>query len=185
MREVVVEDYDPAWVLRFEEMRARVWPVVHDVAESIEHVGSTAVVGLAAKPIIDMTIVVGSRERVAVAIERLRSAGFEHRGDLGIAGREAFLGPSDFPPHRLYLCARGSVALANHLAVRDFLRSHPEVALAYGALKQQLAVQFRNDIEGYVEAKTGFITSILERVGFPADARARIVRENRRRDNIA
>ena len=97
---VVVVDYDPAWPDRFEQLRARIWPAVADVALGIEHVGSTAVPGLAAKPIIDMTVVVPSRPDVTVTIDRLATLGYRHRGNLGIEDREAF-------DHAEGLAARG------------------------------------------------------------------------------
>ena len=181
MREAVVVPYDPTWADRFETLRSRIWEGVRDIAVSIEHVGSTAVIGLAAKPIIDMTVVVGSRADVPIAIERLGKLGYDHRGDLGIPGRETFLAPADLPAHHLYLCAQGSTALANHLTVRDCLRTHPEAARLYGALKEHFAVQFRDDIDGYVEAKTEFLISILAQAGFAPDVLADIVSANRKR----
>src|SRR5262245_52770944 len=78
-RTVVVVDYDEEWLLRFDKLRARIWPVLSDVAIRIEHVGSTAVPGLAAKPIIDMTVVVGGRSDVPLTIKRLAILGYRHR----------------------------------------------------------------------------------------------------------
>ena len=78
----VVVDYDEEWPRRFEKLRARIWPVVPDVAIRIEHVGSTSVPGLAAKPIIDMTVVVGGRTDVPLTITRLATLGYRHRGNL-------------------------------------------------------------------------------------------------------
>ena len=118
-----------------------------DLATAIEHVGSTAVPGLAAKPIIDLTVVVPTHAEVAAAIERLSTLGYVHRGSLGIDGREAFDADARLPRHHLYLCARDSVALANHLTVRDYLRRHPETADEYGALKKRLAQAFPHDID--------------------------------------
>jgi GrpB-like predicted nucleotidyltransferase (UPF0157 family) len=147
MPHVIVVDYDPAWPARFESLRLGVEAAVRGIAVSIEHVGSTSVPGLAAKPVIDMTVVVASPDDVPAAIERLASIGYRHRGDLGIAGREAFHAPADLPDHRLYVCAQGSLALANHLALRDWLRRHQDDARAYCALKRFLAGKFRDDIE--------------------------------------
>jgi GrpB-like predicted nucleotidyltransferase (UPF0157 family) len=181
MPQVVVVAYDPAWPARFEKIGSRIWEAVRDVALSIEHVGSTAVAGLAAKPIIDMTVVVASRAEVPAVIERLRRAGYRHRGNLGIAGREAFHAPADLPEHRLYVCAQGSMALADHLAVRDWLRSHPDDARTYGALKQRLAAQFPNDIDGYVDGKTDFLVAILAKAGIAPEALAEIAAANRKK----
>jgi GrpB-like predicted nucleotidyltransferase (UPF0157 family) len=98
-RIVIVVDYDEEWPRRFEELRARIWPAVSDIASRIEHVGSTSVPGLAAKPIIDMTIVVGGRSDVPLAIEHLATLGYRHRGNLGIEDRESFDHRTDLPPH--------------------------------------------------------------------------------------
>jgi GrpB-like predicted nucleotidyltransferase (UPF0157 family) len=180
MPRVIVVDYDPAWPARFETLRSRVDLVVRDIAISIEHVGSTSVPGLAAKPVIDMTVVVASQVDVAAAIERLAGLGYRHRGDLGIACREAFHAPTGAPDHRLYVCAQDSPALANHLAVREWLMTHPDDARAYGALKLRLAGQFRDDIDGYVDGKTDFIGAILAKAGFSPEAVAEIAAANRK-----
>lgn len=164
-----MEDYDPAWPDVFEALRARIWPAVSDIAVSIHHVGSTAVPGLAAKPIVDIDVVV-PRGLVDDGIARLASLGYEHRGDLGIPDREAFTAPDGLPRHHLYLCSRDSEALANHLAVRDALRGSPSAARAYGELKKRLAVEFEEDIDGYIEAKTGFLLALLEGAGFAREA---------------
>jgi len=177
MSNVIVLDYDERWPVVFEQLRSAVWPAVSDIAESIEHVGSTSVPGLAAKPVIDMDVVVGEPDLTA-AIARLSALGYGHRGDLGIRGREAFRNPSGTPKHHLYLCSSNSPALANHLAVRDHLRAHPTVVNAYGALKKRLASEFPQDIDGYVEGKTHFLLGILRDVGFPADLLSEIERAN-------
>jgi GrpB-like predicted nucleotidyltransferase (UPF0157 family) len=177
---VIIVPYDPEWVARFEALRAPIWDGVREIALSIEHVGSTAVPGLAAKPIVDMTVVVPSRRDVPRAIAQLQGLGYRHRGDLGIAGREAFHAPPDLPAHRLYVCAKNSLALANHVALRDWLRSHPDDARAYGALKARLAIRFRDDIDGYVDGKTAFIAAILARAGMAASEIEIIAAANRK-----
>lgn len=167
---VLVVDYDPSWPDKFEELRQAVWSVVHDVALSIEHVGSTAVPGLAAKPIIDMDVVVPSRGLVAAAIVRLGALGYAHRGNLGIEDREAFTSPARLPAHNLYVCLQGTVAVANHVAFRDFLRRNPESAAEYGRLKQELAARFPADIDSYIAGKTACILAILRQCGFTEPA---------------
>jgi GrpB-like predicted nucleotidyltransferase (UPF0157 family) len=178
-RAVVVVDYDPQWPEVFAQLRSRLWSVVRDVAKAVEHVGSTSVPGLAAKPIIDMSVVAPAAADVPSAIQRLSTLGYEHRGDLGVEGREAFTTPRSMPAHHLYLCPSDSLALRNHLAVRDYLRAHPDVAREYGALKKRLAAQFRNDIDGYVDGKTGAILRILRMSGFRTEE-LQIERINRR-----
>ena len=180
MRRIVVVDYDPAWPATFEDLRARVWTVVGDCARTIEHIGSTSVPGLAAKPIIDMSVVVPSAVDVPRAVARLATLGYVHRGNLGIEGREAFGNPAELPAHHLYVCPVGSLGLLNPLAVRDYLRGHPAVARAYGELKKALAVKFPADIDSYVDGKTDLILCILREMGFSSDQLEAIERMNRK-----
>jgi len=179
-RTVIVEDYDPAWPRDFELLCQRIWPHLADVALRIEHVGSTSVPGLAAKPIIDMTIVVAARDDVPRTIERLTPLGYVHRGNLGIDDREAFDHPADLRRHNLYVCPAGTIGVVNQVAVRDYLRAHPEVAAQYGALKKRLADRFPGDIDSYVFGKTDFVLEILRRSGLTAEQIIKIERDNRR-----
>jgi GrpB-like predicted nucleotidyltransferase (UPF0157 family) len=161
MKTIVVVEYDPAWPSQFELLRRPVAAVLGDLALSIEHVGSTSVPGLAAKPIIDISVVVRDDEGVRTAVDRLATIGYAHEGNLGIEGREAFKKPPGKTAHNLYVCPRDSPALANHLTVREYLRNHPHAAREYGELKKQLAVRFRHDIDNYVAGKTEFLMQIL------------------------
>jgi GrpB-like predicted nucleotidyltransferase (UPF0157 family) len=165
-RRVLVVGYDPSWPNMFEALRRPVWAAVRDVAVSVEHVGSTAVPGLAAKAIIDMDVVVASSDNMSEAIERLATLGYVHRGNLGIEDREAFGPPQGLPAHHLYLCPKGSAALANHLALRDFLRRDSVAVAEYGRIKKQLAARFPDDIESYIAGKTDFILTVLRNAGF-------------------
>lgn len=124
--EIVVSAYNSAWPEWFEQVRSHVWPAVKEEALRVDHIGSTAVPGLAAKPIIDMDVVVASEKEVRPAIERLEAAGYRWRGDLGVPGREAFKQVRDhgLPPHHLYLVVEqqgppGSLAPAGPLACRS------------------------------------------------------------------
>jgi GrpB-like predicted nucleotidyltransferase (UPF0157 family) len=128
---------------------------------AIEHVGSTAVPGLAAKPIIDLDVVIADRSDLPMVIERLRPLGYLHEGDLGVPGREAFTTPVGAPAHHLYVCAIGTPALGRHLALRDVLRADPSTAHAYGDLKRTLAARLGDDRAGYTEAKSIFIEQVL------------------------
>ena len=166
MRTIVVRDYDPIWPAIFEQLRLKLWAVVDDFAVSTEHVGSTAVPGLEAKPIIDMDIVVSSGRDVAAAIDRLSTLGYVHRGNLGVEGRVAFRFPPGSWAHHLYVCREGSLGLRNHLAVRDYLRANPQVALAYGELKRKLADEYPDDIDRYMDGKTEFLLQVLRNSGF-------------------
>jgi len=164
-RRVIVVDYDPSWPTTFETLRAPVWASVRDIAVSVQHVGSTAVPGLAAKPIIDMDVVVASSDAMSDAIRRLAALGYSHRGNLGIEDREAFKSPPELPAHHLYVCLQGSIALANHLALRDFLRCDPASVAQYSEVKKQLAARFPEDIDRYIAGKTEFIVTVLRKTG--------------------
>jgi GrpB-like predicted nucleotidyltransferase (UPF0157 family) len=161
-----VVDYNSNWPQIFLQLKEWIWPAISDVAIAIDHVGSTSIPGLAAKPVIDMDIVIASRAELPAILPRLESLGYRHRGDLGIEDREAFRAPEDQPAHHLYVCSQNSLALKNHIAVRDYLLIHPSDATAYSILKKELAEKFRNDRPRYNEAKTDFVLSILERCGF-------------------
>ncbi|MEM6253572.1 MAG: GrpB family protein [Cyanobacteria bacterium P01_D01_bin.156] len=181
MRKIVVVDYDPEWPNIFKRLRDRIWPVLQDFAISIEHVGSTSVPGLAAKPIIDISAIVPSNHEIPLAIKRLSTIGYAHLGNLGIEGREAFKhDPSDdSPAYHFYVCPQGSLGLTNHLVFRNYLRSHPEVAQEYGNLKKQLSDKFPHDIDRYIEGKTDFIVRALKEQGISLDNLTSIDRSNR------
>jgi GrpB-like predicted nucleotidyltransferase (UPF0157 family) len=176
---VIVVAYDPAWPQIFEDLRARIWPAVASFALGIEHVGSTSVPGLAAKPIIDLDVVAETPAMVEQIIGALGGLGYVHRGDLGIKGREAMEAPVG-PAHHLYVCLAGSEALRNHLFLRDYLRAHPNLAASYGELKMRLAREFADDIDGYVDGKTDFILEILARSDLTVDGLKRIGEANRK-----
>jgi GrpB-like predicted nucleotidyltransferase (UPF0157 family) len=160
---VVIVDYDPRWPDLFEELRAPVVAALGDLVVIVEHVGSTAVPGLAAKPIIDMDVVVPSIPDIPEAIARLATLGYVHRGDLGVPGREAFISPAGKPRHHLYVCALGSDELRRHRSFRDYLLTHPDAARAYGALKKDAALRFGDDRAAYNQAKTRFVEGMLRR----------------------
>ena len=164
-RGITVVDYDPAWSTQFETLRSIILSAVGDIAVAVEHVGSTSVPGLAAKPIIDIDVVVASAADVSVAIERLAVIGYEHRGNLGVEDREAFASPSEQPQRHLYVCIQGGTALQNHLALREYLRKNSDSAAKYGRLKKQLAARFPNDMDNYIDGKTDFVLGVLREMG--------------------
>lgn len=157
---VFIQDYDPAWPDAFSKLAARVKAALGDLVVTIEHVGSTAVPGLAAKPIIDLDVVLASPADLPEAIRRLASIGYAHQGDLGIAGREAFHSPVGPLRHHLYVLSAGANELRRHLDFRDALRSNSDLRDRYGALKRSLAQVYEDDPSAYTQAKTAFITLI-------------------------
>lgn len=158
---VVISDYDPAWRQQFDQLKKLFEPWVGHLLTRIEHVGSTSVPGLPAKPIIDLDLVIASQTDFEKTKSALAELGYLHRGDLGIAGREAFATPSNSIPHHLYVCAEDGEEFKRHIAFRDKLRCDQEVAGNYAELKKALAVKFRYDREAYTEAKSDFIQAQL------------------------
>jgi GrpB-like predicted nucleotidyltransferase (UPF0157 family) len=158
---LVVADYDNAWPTLFEEISRPIRHVVGELGAVVEHVGSTAVPGLAAKPVVDIDVVVTSGSDVPLAIERLRALGYVYQGNKGITGREAFMWPPGAPPHHLYVVVSRTRPHADHVQIRDYLRRHADVAAEYAALKKDLAARYRGDRLGYTEAKTNFVADVL------------------------
>lgn len=162
---VRVLPYDPTWPRRFDELNARLWPAVREVAIAIEHVGSTSVPGLAAKPVIDVDIVIRQAYDLPKMVAILAELGYDHCGNYGIEGREAFRARAATFAHNLYVCLQDSVALANHLCLRDALRANEELRNEYAALKLELARKHFASIDDYIEGKTEFILRILAKAG--------------------
>ncbi len=160
---VIIVPYDPAWASNFESIRLRLAETLGDLALDILHVGSTSVVGLAAKPIIDIDMVIDDETALPAVIERLATIGYAFEGDLGVQGRYAFAAPGDLPRHHAYVCAKENLELKRHVAFRDVLRASPQAAAAYESLKYQLATHFGRDRDGYSRAKTDFVERALAR----------------------
>lgn len=188
-KKVEVHDYDPSWAAEFSALKAVYINHIGDAMIGVEHVGSTSIPGLKAKPVIDIDIIVGDTESLQIVIERLSTLGYNHVGDLGITGREAFKRTDDKTPisgsnrtwmrHNLYVCIEGSIGLANHLNFRDYLKRHPEEIVEYSKVKQRLADEFTYDIDAYIDGKTDFIVEILRRSGIGEEAIKMIDGENR------
>jgi len=166
-KQVIVTSYDPAWAAAFEAIRVELAAALGALALRIEHVGSTSVPGLAAKPIIDIDVVIADRAALPAVIDALAGIGYQHEGDLGIPDREAFR--YDHKPqlltHHLYVCPADSAELQRHLRFRDFLRSHPEAAQRYGDVKRQAAALYPTDIDQYIACKSGCIADLYRQCG--------------------
>jgi GrpB-like predicted nucleotidyltransferase (UPF0157 family) len=167
---VEIVDYDERWPTDFSRIASELGYVLGQFAIRIEHVGSTSVPGLAAKPIIDVDVLIRSPLGFAEVRDRLELFGYIHRGPCAVEGREVFRCAIDLPRHHLYVCEERSRPVIEHLSFRDRLRNDPEVATAYGRLKKDLAQRFRTDRDRYTEAKTEFIRDTL-RASRIADSR--------------
>lgn len=174
---IEVVPYDPVWPARFRAIQAALRTALDGVpVVRIDHVGSTSVPGLPAKPVIDVDVLV-ERADLPAAIRALEQAGYTHRGDLGISDRHSMAEP-DRPRRHVYVVVDGSLALRNHLAIRDTLRADAELRSAYADLKTRLSAEV-GDIGDYVERKTGFLTQILSDAGF-TDAELEAIRSANR-----
>jgi GrpB-like predicted nucleotidyltransferase (UPF0157 family) len=156
-----VVPYDANWPHEFALLRDRLTPLLNTTSCVVEHVGSTAVPGCWAKPVIDIDIVVNTENLIDQTTGCLVDAGYRSQGDLGIPGRLAFQHPPDWPSHHLYLVVCDSTPHRDHIDFRDYLRGHPEEAHRYGQLKQELAGLLANDRDRYVDGKRPLIQEIL------------------------
>ena len=160
-------DYDPTWPAEFEQERARLHSVLASIVTTIEHVGSTAVPGLAAKPIIDMLVGVHSLSEARVhSIEALAALGYAYMADYEswLPGEMLFRkGPPGPWTHHAHVMERSSPRWEELMSVRDYLRAHHDVATAYGELKKALAVVFQDDIAGFRDAKRPFLQAVMAR----------------------
>jgi GrpB-like predicted nucleotidyltransferase (UPF0157 family) len=172
---ITVVEYDPAWPERFEMLRneyAAAMAAAGVPVVAIEHVGSTSVPGLAAKPIIDCDIVVREAD-VAEASSVLMSLGFAPLGELGIPQRWAFKEPVRLSGTNTYVTVDGCLSVRNHLAVRDVLRADSALRDEYAAVKRRAGIRAAN-IDEYGQAKTGMVQKILAAAGLTAAERASI-----------
>jgi GrpB-like predicted nucleotidyltransferase (UPF0157 family) len=158
---VVVVRYDPRWPRLYEREAAQIRRILGPLLVSIHHIGSTAVPGLAAKPIIDILPVVTDVEAVDALKPAFEAIGYEYLGEFGIPGRRYLRKGGDERTHQLHIFGRDHEAdIRRHLAVRDYLRTHPETALAYGNLKRTLAKRYPFDIDGYCDGKDAFVKAL-------------------------
>ena len=167
-KEVRIVPYDPQWKAEFEKIKAMIQSYIGEYVESIQHVGSTSVEGLGAKPIIDVDAVLKDKNDLPKVIEQLAKYGYVHQGDLGLPGREAFFCPRDYDEqeknvikYHFYVCNKDAKPYLEHIAFRDYLREHPDARDEYQRIKEELSERYRYDVDTYCEHKTEFVKSIL------------------------
>jgi GrpB-like predicted nucleotidyltransferase (UPF0157 family) len=157
---VALAPYDPAWPERYEVMRARLAAALGEVAVRIDHVGSTAVPGLEAKPVIDVQVSVRDVTDEDAYRDTIESQGFVLRWIE--AHHRYFRPPPGLPrEYQVHVCSIGSEWERVHLLFRDYLRAHPETAAEYAALKASMAAQHPNDRIAYTDAKGPFIDGVV------------------------
>ena len=164
---VVVVPYDETWVFAFEKIKSEIEAVIGDMILGIEHVGSTSVKGMSAKPCIDVDVIIQDDSIFDEIAEKLGTIGYIHEGDLGIKDREAFK-YTDKPHlmmHHLYVCPRYSEELRRHITFRDFLRHNAEAVQQYSFVKEEAARLFPNDIDQYIAYKTPCIEKLYAMCG--------------------
>jgi export-related chaperone CsaA len=176
---ITIDDSDPGWAYEFKRVSAALREALGDVA--IEHIGSTAVPGLAAKPILDMVILFDDVVEAGRLREGLETIGYSSEGDKDIPGREAYRRVSNLTPtskkgswmdHHLYLAARTSEFISVQRQFRDYLVAHPETAERYGTLKRSLAAAFGHNRADYTDAKGPFVRAVLSAAEVSAAANA-------------
>jgi len=166
MTVTLVQKYNPEWPTWFASIRQVLEASLGDVYLRIEHVGSTSVPGMTAKPIIDIDVVIANGRFEEIKRE-LAQLGYIHEGDLCITGREAFDLRNDnlkskLPPHHLYVCVEDSLELKRHIAFRDYLRGNQRYAEQLSQMKWSLAAEHENDKQAYMEGKSVLVREIIE-----------------------
>ena len=157
---IVLAPYDPDWPSQFAAARAEMMAACAGLMLDVHHVGSTAIAGLAAKPVIDMMPVLRRHEDCLACIAPMRALGYAYRGEQGIAGRHYFV-RGDPRTHNVHVFVFDHPEIERHLLFRDYLRAHPEKRKAYLLLKLALAKEFADDRRAYAEAKTPFCERIV------------------------
>ncbi|HVP05459.1 MAG TPA: GrpB family protein [Dehalococcoidia bacterium] len=173
---IVIAEYDPAWPRLFAAEREGLQQAIGEWAVAIEHVGSTAVPGLAAKPIIDIGVALEQLADALRCISPLHELGYECCGEFGIPDRIFFRKLTDSPlpgqitdghgrTHQIHMYQRDHEQFRWHIAFRDYMRAYPEAAAEYAALKRNVAARHGDDIEKYVAGKHDYIRGILRDAG--------------------
>jgi GrpB-like predicted nucleotidyltransferase (UPF0157 family) len=161
---VRIVEYDPAWPGRAEAELRRIQEALGEVAVRVDHIGSTAVPGLAAKPILDLQIAVDALEPPERYVEPLTRIGYLFVPAPNSPDHHFFARPPERPrTHHVHVFEAGSERELRHLAVRDFLRAHPDEAERYAALKREVAARHPQDRLAYIDGKEVYMTGLEER----------------------
>ncbi|MBP1967268.1 GrpB family protein [Paenibacillus aceris] len=158
---VVVTEYKDSWKQKFDEESQKIKDIFGNELIAIHHIGSTSVPGLKAKPIIDIMPVVKDIKQIDLFNEQMTGLGYECMGELGMKGRRYFRKGGDNRTHQVHVFQGDNKEdITRHLAVRDYLRTHPDEANRYGDLKESLAKRFPKEIEAYMDGKDAFVKEL-------------------------
>lgn len=159
MRQVEVVPHNPKWRKAFETEAKRVADALGENVVAIHHIGSTAIPGIYAKPIIDLLVEVKDIVRVDEQSSSMELLGYETMGEFGISGRRYFRKNNEegIRTHHVHIFRVGSEQVERHLAFRDYMIAHPEDTQRYSELKRRLAEEYPTSIDGYMDGKDGFI----------------------------
>lgn len=161
---IVLVDHDPQWLVSAAEEGRRIAAACGPKVIRVEHIGSTSVPGLIAKPVLDLMPVLRNFDDGFDCVAPMRALGYWYAGDFGISGRHLFVKGSPRTHHAHFL-VEGSLEARRHIAVRDTLRGSPAAAARYAALKRDLAAKFGDNREGYAEAKSQLMRELFDLAG--------------------
>lgn len=160
---ITVTEYNPLWVKKYEEESLLIKDILVGNCIAIYHIGSTSVKGLAAKPIIDIMVVVKNLEKVDDAAKDFSKIGYEYLGEFGMSGRRYLRKGGDERTHQIHIFqADDWNNIGRHLAFRDYMRTHEKERNEYAKIKIELAHRFPYDIDGYCDGKENFVRKIEE-----------------------
>ncbi|WP_081417477.1 GrpB family protein [Paenibacillus sp. Soil522] len=164
METVIIEEYNDEWPFIYQEEKRKIEEVMTDKAIAIEHIGSTSLQGLGAKPIIDFMVGVNELKEVEAFIEPLAKIGYEHVYHNKFPNRRFFRrGQWRAGTHHLHIYVYGSEEWKNNILFRDYLRAHPEMLKQYNQLKKELAEKYHHDRVAYTNAKHPFILDVIQK----------------------
>lgn len=159
MRKVEVKAYNHQWPAIFTADAKKLQVIFGSELLEIHHIGSTSIKGLAAKPVIDIMPVAERINQIDSFNSLMESNGYEAKGENGIPGRRFFQKGESKRTHHIHIFETKSPHIERHLAFRDYLRTYPGEALAYGSLKKQLAQMLPYDMKSYINGKAAFIAN--------------------------
>lgn len=185
---ILLEPYNLAWKTEFENLKQTLLVLLNIASIDIQHVGSTAIPGLIAKPILDIDIIIENKLLINNISQKLENIGYISKGEQGINGRFAFATSSKHTPHtkqnytwqdhHLYVCHSDCLALKNHLLFRNALTQDQKLVLDYASMKKELASKQGMTRERYAKEKTDFIISVLKKAGMKQDELDEIAKAN-------